>query len=82
MGSEFSDAKDGLESVRWVIMRFGGEESATILTTVVVARSWDEKQVISWLHTINCGQYESLFKGNPMINTILFRWQRHTEKND
>lgn len=29
-------------------------------------RSWDEKQVISWLHTINCGQYEPLFKGNGM----------------
>ncbi|PKY05434.1 MAP kinase [Aspergillus campestris IBT 28561] len=27
-------------------------------------RSWDEKQVISWLHSINCGQYESLFKAN------------------
>lgn len=30
----------------------------------VVGRSWDEKQVTSWLHTINCGQYESLFKGD------------------
>lgn len=27
-------------------------------------RSWDEKQVISWLHSINCGQYEVLFKAN------------------
>ncbi|KAL4800975.1 kinase-like domain-containing protein [Aspergillus venezuelensis] len=27
-------------------------------------RSWDEKQVISWLHTINCQQYEPLFKAN------------------
>lgn len=27
-------------------------------------RSWDEKQVIAWLHSINCGQYESLFKAN------------------
>ncbi|KAL2787299.1 kinase-like domain-containing protein [Aspergillus keveii] len=27
-------------------------------------RSWDEKQVIAWLHTINCQQYESLFKAN------------------
>ncbi|KAB8073547.1 kinase-like domain-containing protein [Aspergillus leporis] len=27
-------------------------------------RSWDEKQVITWLHSINCGQYESLFKAN------------------
>ncbi|EHA22382.1 hypothetical protein CBS63078_5155 [Aspergillus niger] len=27
-------------------------------------RSWDEKQVIAWLHSINCGQYEALFKAN------------------
>ncbi|KAF7172456.1 hypothetical protein CNMCM5623_004631 [Aspergillus felis] len=27
-------------------------------------RSWDEKQVINWLHSINCGQYESLFRAN------------------
>ncbi|KAL4807800.1 kinase-like domain-containing protein [Aspergillus unguis] len=27
-------------------------------------RSWDEKQVISWLHSINCQQYEPLFKAN------------------
>ncbi|KAL4890487.1 kinase-like domain-containing protein [Aspergillus ambiguus] len=27
-------------------------------------RAWDEKQVITWLHSINCGQYEALFKAN------------------
>lgn len=27
-------------------------------------RSWDENQVVAWLHSINCGQYESLFKAN------------------
>ncbi|KAF9890942.1 ATP binding [Aspergillus nanangensis] len=27
-------------------------------------RSWDEKQVISWLYSINCSQYEHLFKAN------------------
>ncbi|KAL4991174.1 kinase-like domain-containing protein [Aspergillus falconensis] len=27
-------------------------------------RSWDENQVISWLHSINCQQYEALFKAN------------------
>ncbi|PYH86552.1 MAP kinase [Aspergillus uvarum CBS 121591] len=27
-------------------------------------RSWDEKQVVAWLHSINCGQYETLFKAN------------------
>ncbi|KAJ9244346.1 hypothetical protein DTO169E5_1951 [Paecilomyces variotii] len=40
--SEFSDAHDGLDSVR----------------------SWDEKKVVEWLHSINCGQYESIFKAN------------------
>ena len=37
---------------------------------MIVDRSWDEKQVISWLHTINCGQYESLFKGNHSFTTV------------
>ncbi|OJJ48859.1 hypothetical protein ASPZODRAFT_139815 [Penicilliopsis zonata CBS 506.65] len=27
-------------------------------------RQWDEKQVIAWLHSIKCGQYEALFKEN------------------
>ncbi|KAA8643087.1 hypothetical protein EYZ11_006187 [Aspergillus tanneri] len=27
-------------------------------------RSWDEKQVVAWLHSINCGQYEPLFRAN------------------
>ncbi|KAI9831362.1 MAG: ATP binding [Thelocarpon superellum] len=27
-------------------------------------RSWDEKRVAEWLHSINCGQYEQLFKAN------------------
>ncbi|MCJ1388330.1 ATP binding [Xylographa bjoerkii] len=27
-------------------------------------RSWDEKQVCDWLRSINCGQYEQLFKVN------------------
>ncbi|KAL3474499.1 kinase-like domain-containing protein [Aspergillus californicus] len=27
-------------------------------------RSWDEKQVIAWLKTINCQHYEPLFKAN------------------
>ena len=26
-------------------------------------RSWDEKRVGEWLQSINCGQYEKLFKG-------------------
>ncbi|KAJ6034518.1 hypothetical protein N7499_001724 [Penicillium canescens] len=27
-------------------------------------RTWDEKRVVAWLHSIKCGQYESLFKAN------------------
>lgn len=27
-------------------------------------RAWDEKRVAEWLRTINCGQYEALFKAN------------------
>jgi len=38
--SEFSDASDGLDSVR----------------------RWDEKKVGEWLHSIRCGQYESMFQ--------------------
>jgi hypothetical protein len=26
-------------------------------------RAWDEKKVVTWLHSIKCGQYESLFRG-------------------
>lgn len=34
-----------------------------IKTDKFLHRSWDEKQVIDWLHSIRCGQYEALFKG-------------------
>ncbi|EEP79507.1 hypothetical protein UREG_04353 [Uncinocarpus reesii 1704] len=27
-------------------------------------RSWDEKKVADWLHSIRCGQYEAMFKAN------------------
>ncbi|KAJ5345325.1 Sterile alpha motif type 1 [Penicillium brevicompactum] len=27
-------------------------------------RAWDEKKVAAWLHSIKCGQYESLFRSN------------------
>ena len=57
--SEFIDAKDGMDSVRLV-----SSDWEYYCDTHDDDRSWDEKQVISWLHTINCGQYESLFKGN------------------
>ena len=26
-------------------------------------RMWDEKNVVAWLHSIKCGQYESIFRG-------------------
>lgn len=47
--SEFSDAFDGLESIR----------------------AWDEKRVGEWLHTIRCGQYESLFRLNNFTGESL-----------
>lgn len=30
------------------------------------ARNWDEERVIDWLHTINCGNYEKLFRKNDI----------------
>ncbi|KAJ5241323.1 Protein kinase byr2 [Penicillium citrinum] len=27
-------------------------------------RAWDEKKVVAWLHSIKCGEYESLFRAN------------------
>ncbi|KAJ5104516.1 hypothetical protein NUU61_001863 [Penicillium alfredii] len=27
-------------------------------------RTWDEKRVVAWLHSIKCGQYEAIFKAN------------------
>ncbi|KAF3396148.1 Protein kinase byr2 [Penicillium rolfsii] len=27
-------------------------------------RAWDEKKVVAWLHSIKCGQYESIFRAN------------------
>ncbi|EXJ79778.1 STE/STE11 protein kinase [Capronia epimyces CBS 606.96] len=34
-------------------------------------RAWDEKQVGEWLHSIRCGQYESLFKTNNFTGESL-----------
>ncbi|EXJ80410.1 STE/STE11 protein kinase [Capronia coronata CBS 617.96] len=34
-------------------------------------RAWDEKKVGEWLHTIRCGQYESLFKANNFTGESL-----------
>lgn len=28
------------------------------------AKNWDEERVVDWLHTVNCGNYEKLFKKN------------------
>ncbi|KAJ5181065.1 Sterile alpha motif type 1 [Penicillium cf. griseofulvum] len=27
-------------------------------------RAWDERRVVAWLHSIKCGQYESIFRAN------------------
>ncbi|KAJ5573661.1 Protein kinase byr2 [Penicillium hispanicum] len=35
----------------------GQDELATV-------RSWDEKKVVAWLHSIKCGQYEPIFRAN------------------
>ncbi|EHY56584.1 ATP binding [Exophiala dermatitidis] len=34
-------------------------------------RAWDEKRVGEWLHSIRCGQYESLFKANNFTGESL-----------
>ncbi|MCJ1306898.1 ATP binding [Agyrium rufum] len=34
-------------------------------------KSWDEKQVVDWLRSINCGQYEQLFKANNVTGNNL-----------
>lgn len=34
-------------------------------------RSWDEKRVGDWLRSINCAQYEHVFKGKSPVATIL-----------
>lgn len=28
------------------------------------AKNWDEERVCDWLHTVNCGPYEKLFRRN------------------
>lgn len=59
--SEFSDGQDELASVRWELPEIS-EKLARRLTPS--GRAWDEKRVIEWLHSIKCGQYESVFKGS------------------
>src|SRR5436190_6054096 len=48
----------------------GGVPRASLI--VFLSRSWDEKKVIDWLHSIRCGQYEPLFKGISLIGPLLF----------
>lgn len=76
--SEFADGKDGMDSVRYVQSRCA-RDAAGMLT---LSRNWDEKKVISWLHTINCGQYEALFKGTytlrPSVVLVKLTIQRIT----
>jgi len=33
-------------------------------------RAWDEKKVVAWLHSIKCGEYESLFRGELIIGCV------------
>ena len=35
-------------------------------------RSWDEKKVGEWLRSINCAQYEQLFKGSSLCLYLAF----------
>ncbi|KAJ5689152.1 Protein kinase byr2 [Penicillium macrosclerotiorum] len=37
-----------------------GQEDVSPLSV----RAWDEKRVVAWLHSIKCGQYESIFRAN------------------
>lgn len=34
-------------------------------------KAWDEKKVAEWLHSINCGQYESIFKAHHFTGDSL-----------
>ena len=73
--SEFSEPGDGQDPIRYAISLEetwrGSEEPVLIVTP---CRSWDEKRVGEWLRTINCAQYEQLFKGkfSPYIYETVF----------
>lgn len=41
-------------------------------------RAWDEKKVGDWLHSIRCGQYESLFKANNFTGESLLECDQKT----
>ena len=62
--SEFSEPGDGQDPIRYAIYPKetgrGSKEPVLIMTH---GSSWDEKRVGEWLRTINCAQYEQLFKG-------------------
>lgn len=36
-------------------------------------RSWDEKKVVEWLHTLRCGQYEAVFRGKGLPRLLFCR---------
>lgn len=61
--SEFSDGCDGFDSIRYDGNLYTRNMSLGALTDISACRSWDEKKVAEWLHTIRCGQYENIFKG-------------------
>ncbi|KAL5342953.1 kinase-like domain-containing protein [Aspergillus crustosus] len=58
--STFSDSQTGTLYTSPTKSEF----SAEVDDGLDAVRSWDEKQVIAWLHSINCQQYEPLFKAN------------------
>jgi mitogen-activated protein kinase kinase kinase len=61
--SEFSEACDGHESIRYALPSTINLYPTSHLTCHRRDRSWDEKHVVDWLHSIRCGQYEGIFKG-------------------
>ncbi|KAI9040233.1 STE11 family mitogen-activated protein kinase kinase kinase [Aspergillus affinis] len=55
----FSNTQDGTLYTSPTESEFTGGQDG-----LDAVRSWDEKQVVTWLHSINCGQYEPLFRAN------------------
>ena len=64
-------------------MRLSGRSNGDDRVDQSLYRAWDEKRVITWLHSIKCGQYEPIFKGmiGPPSDTemelILYSQQFH-----
>lgn len=58
--SEFSEVFEGPDSVKYVLRQ---ASTLSHMHTDNRFRSWDEKRVVDWLKSINCGQYSDTFKG-------------------